>query len=108
VALARSSHVGIVFADHESYPEVADLTADFVYARLQRAKEAEPSGYNPKALDGWAETVRAWARGESPAGLNYVSEAPAPEVQREVFAFFIAGDKVRNPAAAEALTARLA
>ena len=108
VALARSSHVAIVFADHETYPEMADLTADFVYARLQQAKEAEPAGYAPKALDGWAGTVRSWAKGESPKGLHYVADAPAPKAPREVFAFFIAGDKVRNPAAAEALQERLA
>jgi uncharacterized protein YecE (DUF72 family) len=108
VALARASGVAIVFADHEIYPEMADLTADFVYARLQQAKEAEPAGYSSAALDRWADTVRAWAKGESPAGLQYVAGAPAPKTPREVFAFFIAGDKVRNPAAAEALTMRLA
>jgi uncharacterized protein YecE (DUF72 family) len=108
VALARASNVAIVFADHEIYPEMADVTADFVYARLQQAKEAEPAGYAPAALDRWAEVAQAWARGESPGGLHYVSDAPAPQTPREVFAFFIAGDKARNPAAAEALTARLA
>jgi uncharacterized protein YecE (DUF72 family) len=108
IALARASQVAIVFADHETYPEIADLSADFVYARLQRAKEAEPAGYSPAALDRWAKLARSWAGGQSPAGLNYVSDAPAPETPREVFAFFISGDKVRNPLAAEALTARLA
>lgn len=108
VALARASQVAIVFAAHDSYPEIADLSADFVYARLQQAKEGEPAGYAPDTLDRWAAVTRGWARGESPDGLHYVSEAPAPEMPREVFAFFIAGDKVRNPAAAEALMARLA
>jgi uncharacterized protein YecE (DUF72 family) len=108
VALARASNVAIVFADHELYPELADLTADFVYARLQQAKEAEPAGYSPAALDRWAEVAKGWAKGESPAGLHYVSDAPAEKTPREVFAFFIASDKVRNPAAAEALSARLA
>ncbi len=108
VALARASNVAIVFADHEIYPEMADLTADFVYARLQRAKESEPTGYSSAALDRWAEVARDWAKGESPANLSYVADATAPKTPREVFAFFIAGDKVRNPAAAEALSARLA
>ena len=108
VALARASQVAIVIADHETYPEIADLTADFVYARLQQAKEAEPAGYPPVALDRWAEVVRGWAGGRSPDGLDYVSDATAPETPRQVFTFFISGDKVRNPAAAEALTARLA
>jgi uncharacterized protein YecE (DUF72 family) len=107
VALARAAQVAIVFADHVTYPGIADVTADFVYARLQQAKEAEPAGYSPAALDCWARVVRGWAKGESPEGLNYVSDAPAPQTPREVFTFFIAGDKVRNPAAAEALTERV-
>ena len=82
VALARASHVAIVFADHETYPEIADLTADFVYARLQQAKEAEPAGYSAAALDRWAEVARGWAAGESPAGLDYVSDAKAPRRRR--------------------------
>ncbi|HEV7661412.1 MAG TPA: DUF72 domain-containing protein [Allosphingosinicella sp.] len=107
VALARASQVAICFADHETYPEIADLTADFVYARLQQAREAEPAGYDAKALDRWAKVARGWAKGESPAGLDYVSDARGPATPREVFAFFISGDKVRNPAAAEALMERL-
>jgi uncharacterized protein YecE (DUF72 family) len=107
VALARASQVAIAFADHETYPQIADLTADFVYARLQRAEEAEPAGYSPSALDRWAGVARGWTKGESPSGLDYVSDAKAPETPREVFAFFISGDKVRNPAAALALAERL-
>ena len=107
VALARSSQVAITFADHPTYPQIADLTADFVYARLQQAQEAEPTGYSPAALDRWAEVARGWAKGESPAGLAYVSDAKAPPAPREVFTFFISGDKVRNPAAAQALGERL-
>ena len=38
VAMARAANVAIVFADHDIYPEIADLTADFVYARLQRSR----------------------------------------------------------------------
>jgi len=107
VALARASKVAIVFADHETYPQIADITGDFVYARLQRAREEEPTGYAAVALDRWAEVARAWAKGLSPAGLDYVSAATAEGVPREVFAFFISGAKVRNPAAAESLIGRL-
>lgn len=107
VALARASNVAIVFADHESYPGIADVTADFVYARLQRAKEGEVAGYPAGLLDRWAEAARAWAAGESPDWLDYVSDARAPKKARDVFAFFIGSDKVRNPAAAEALIGRL-
>jgi len=107
VAMARAANVAIVFADHDTYPAIPDLSADFVYARLQRAREEEPLGYGADALDRWARVARGWAAGDSPAGLDYVSDAPAPTNPREVFAFFISGDKVRNPAAAEALIGRL-
>lgn len=108
VALARAAGVAIVFADHATYPGIADLTADFVYARLQQAKEAEPAGYSPGGLDRWAKVARGWAKGQSPAELEHASGEKAPVTPREVFLFFISGDKVRNPAAAEALTGRLA
>jgi len=107
VALARASNIAIVYADHPTYPEIADLTADFVYARLQRAREDEDTGYGAGALDRWAAVAKGWAAGESPGGLDYVSDATVPVTPRETFVFFISGAKVRNPAAAEALAARL-
>lgn len=107
VALARAANVAIVFAEHENYPQVADPTADFVYARLQVATEAEPLGYSAKALDRWAAAAKGWAAGESPDGLSYFGDASAEKRAREVFLFFIGADKVRNPLAAEALIGRL-
>ncbi len=107
VAMARAANVAIVFADHDVYPEIADLTSDFVYARLQRSREDEPAGYGAAALDRWAEVARGWSAGKSPEGPDYVSDAKAPETPRDVFVFFISGEKVRNPAAAEALIGRL-
>ena len=107
VAIARAAGVAIVFADHETYPEIADITADFVYARLQRTVAEVDTGYSDKALDRWAEVARGWAAGESPAGLDYISKAKAPATPREVFAFIISGAKERNPAAAMAMIERL-
>ncbi len=107
VALARAANVAIVFADHDVYPGIADVTSDFVYARLQRAREAEPAGYSAEALDRWAEAARDWAAGGSPDGLDYVSRAKAAAKPRDTFIFFISGDKIRNPVAAEALAGRL-
>lgn len=106
VAMARAANVAIVFADHDTYPQIADLTADFVYARLQRTRESEPRGLPDKELARWTEVLRGWARGESPAGLDYVSDAKAAAQPRDVFAFVISGAKVRNPLAAQALIER--
>jgi uncharacterized protein YecE (DUF72 family) len=107
VAMARAANVAIAIADHDQYPQIADLTSDFVYARLQRTREEEPAGYSPGELDRWAEVARAWAKGESPPGLFYVSDAPAAVRPRDVYGFVISGAKVRNPAAARALIERL-
>jgi uncharacterized protein YecE (DUF72 family) len=107
VAMVRAADVAIVIAEHDTYPQIADLSADFVYARLQCAREAEPEGYSPAALDRWADVVRGWSTGQSPAGLGYAGDAPAEARPRDVFAFFISGDKVRNPLAAQSLRARL-
>ncbi len=107
VAMARAANIAIAYVDHDECPEIADLTADFAYARLKRTREEEAQGYPSRALDRWSKVTRAWARGESPPGLHYVSDAPAAVTPRDVYAFVIGGAKVRNPAAAQALIERL-
>lgn len=108
IDLARDHGAAIVFADSPDYPAIADLTADFVYARLQDAREDEATGYPPAALDHWAKVAGSWSEGHSPQGLDYVADrAPASASGREVFLFMINGAKRRAPAAAKALIERL-
>lgn len=107
VALCRAAGVAIVFADSADHPALADVSGDFTYARLENAREEEPAGYAPDALDRWAQVARGWAAGESPAGLRYVAE-PAPVRPRDVFVFFINGAKIRAPHGAMALIERVA
>lgn len=105
MALLRRHGVAAVVADSDEYPRLHDLTAPFVYARLQRASEDEPLGYAPDALDAWAGRAWAWAAGGKP-GLPLLT--PAGKAQRrEVFLFFINGFKPRAPAAAMALLERI-
>jgi uncharacterized protein YecE (DUF72 family) len=106
VELCRARGIAVVYARSPDYPEIADQTADFVYARLQQSREEEALGYPPEELDRWAEVCRSWARGEAPDGLDYVG-APQPSVARDVFCYFISGAKVRNPQAAMALIERV-
>lgn len=108
VDLARERSVAITFADSDGYPGIADLTADFVYARLRRSVEEEPTGYPPAALDRWADIAHGWASGEAPKGLPYVTSERPAAASRDVFVYFISGAKVRNPAAATTLIERLA
>jgi len=106
VAMCRAANVAIVYAQSPDYPAIADVTADFVYARLESSVEEEPTGYSADALDQWAGTARAWVAGEAPAGLPYFGDPPG-KTPRDTFIFFISGAKVRAPAAAQALIARL-
>ena len=107
IAMARDAGAAIVFADSDDHPQLADLTADFVYARLQRCREEVPTGYDDAALDRWTAIARDWAAGKQPKGLDYVTDETAPAQPRETFVFFIAGAKIRAPAAALALIERL-
>lgn len=108
VELLRAYGVAAVLTDKEAFPQIADVTGPFVYARLQRSAETEPSGYPTAALALWAERARRWAAGGSPADLETLAAAePSPPPEREVFLFMINGFKPKAPAAAKALIERL-
>ena len=90
--LAAKYGCAIVYAEDEEAPEwprIDQPTADFTYARLMSSREDEPTGMTSAELDAIAKRTQAWAK------------------RGDVFAYFIAGAKVRNPAAAQALIARL-
>ena len=108
IALLRQFQIPVVFSEHATYPAIADVTADFVYCRLQKGEEKIKTGYPPKALDAWADRVNAWARGDAPDDLTLVDPKSKPKKQsRDVFVYFIHEAKVRAPAAAMALIERL-
>ena len=107
VDLCRAAGVAIVFADSDDYPAIADVTGDFVYARLEAAEERFVAGYAPQTLDDWAAKAKLWAAGGRPEGLPYVTDAPPETVARETFVFFINGAKVRAPQGAMALIERV-
>ena len=105
-ASARGPEVGIVYSEHDTYPEIADLPSDFVYARLQKGDDTIKTGYPPKQLDAWARRIQLWADGGEPADLPRVDKKSAPKTPRDVFAYVIHEGKVRAPAAAMELIKR--
>ncbi len=107
IALLRAFSVAVAVVDSAKHPLIADVTSDFVYARLQRTSETVPTGYPPPALDAWANRARIWADGGAPADLVAISGEAYPKARRDVFIYMIAGAKVRAPAAAMALIERL-
>jgi uncharacterized protein YecE (DUF72 family) len=107
VAMARAANVAIVHADSADYPAIADVTADFVYARLESADAANPAGYTNAALDEWASAARTWQAGGQPEGLPYVTADAPAKMHRDTFVFFINGAKERAPQGAMALIERV-
>jgi uncharacterized protein YecE (DUF72 family) len=90
IAMAREHGVAVVIAGDSPYPQIADVTAPFVYARIMGTTAAAASGYPDAALDVWAARARAWAA-----------------EPRDVYLYVISGHKVHNPAAAMSLIRRL-
>ena len=87
--LARRYNAAIVFADDDTFPVIDEPTADFSYARLMRTKEDVETGYTGAEQERWAARAKTWAK------------------RGDVFVYFISGAKLRAPAAAEALIAKL-
>ena len=107
IDLLREFGVAHAIVDSDKHPLYADLTAPFVYARLERNDEAAPEGYDTNALDGWADRIRAWSAGTAVYEIPCVG-SPAPAASRPCFIYFISGDKVRAPDSARAMLRRFA
>jgi uncharacterized protein YecE (DUF72 family) len=110
IAMLRRFAVPVVFTDHVKYPNIADLTGDFVYARLQRGKDTAPTAYRPQDIKEWAGRLRTWAEGRAPDDLPRIETARAGRSKtapRDVFAYVIHEGKIRAPAGAMALIEQL-
>lgn len=90
--LARKYGCAIVYAEDDEapdWPRIDEPTADFTYARMMSSREDEDTGMTSAELDAIAARTHGWAQ------------------RGDVFCYFIAGAKVRNPAAAQALIGKL-
>ncbi|MGI8667850.1 MAG: DUF72 domain-containing protein [Jatrophihabitans sp.] len=91
IELMRQNSIGVVVADTAGrWPQLFEVTADFVYLRLHGASALYASGYTGSELNRWADRIRAWLA----AGLD-------------VYAYFDNDLKVRAPYDAMALRALL-
>jgi uncharacterized protein YecE (DUF72 family) len=108
VDLVRGYGVAVVYTDKPDFPSIPDVTAPFVYARLQNASEDEETGYSAEAIAKWAQRAKLWAKGGEPDDLGRVG-SPAPQAAdgRDVFIFMINGFKPKAPTAAKTLIGKL-
>jgi uncharacterized protein YecE (DUF72 family) len=107
IALVREHGVAVAIAGESAYPQIADPTAPFVYARIMGTRETAELGYSDAALDLWVARAQAWASGAAVDGLDCAAPRSADGRARDVYMYVISGHKVRNPAAAMALLHRL-
>jgi len=106
-AMLREHEVAIVTAGDSKYPQIADATASFIYARIMGTEEKTKTGYTPAALGNWVKRAQAWAAGSVPADLSTVAKPLPARSGRDVFLYVISGFKEKNPAAAMALIERV-
>jgi uncharacterized protein YecE (DUF72 family) len=106
VTIARERGVAIVLAGDAPYPQIADVTAPFVYARIMGTTGDHARGYSDADIDSWAGRARALAAGRVAEGLDTVAP-PSDAAARDVFLYVISGHKESNPLAAMALIERL-
>lgn len=99
VALLRKYKVALVVADTAGkWPQVEDLTSDFVYLRLHGDKALYESGYTPSAIKRWGDRIEAWSQGSQPKDAHLITENGAGKRKsRDVYCYFDNDIKVRAP-----------
>lgn len=101
VDLCRRHGVTICLAEHATYPMIADVTGDVVYARLQVGSDDIETCYPAQDLDKWAARLRTFSEGDVPTDLPRVESSHTPDkTPRDVYVFFIHEGKIRAPAGA--------
>jgi len=102
IDLLGAHNVALVTADTADWP-ATDVTADFVYCRLQGAPGAER--YDPEQLATRAGWLQDWATGRTPDAPRLAP--PMAATPRDVFAVFVSTDKPNAPRNALAVMRQL-
>jgi uncharacterized protein YecE (DUF72 family) len=109
IALLRKYKIALVCADTVEWPRLMDVTSDFLYCRLHGSEVLYTSGYNPEAIEEWAQRVVVWAQGGESKDGDFAGDKPARKrSSRDVFVYFDNDAKVRAPHDARLLDARIA
>lgn len=104
IELLAKHNVAVVCADHHDYPMLPDVTADFVYCRLQKGEDDIETCYPEKDVKAWSERLKTYASGGAPDDLPMIApDRKAKKTPRDVFAFFITGGKINAPNGAQLL-----
>jgi uncharacterized protein YecE (DUF72 family) len=108
VRMCRRHGAAIVFSDSGDWPYTEEITAGFVYLRLHGSPHTYASDYGDRALDRWAQRIRAWADGREPTDPKRITPRQPPRRKnREVHVYFDNDNQARAPRNALALMKRL-
>jgi uncharacterized protein YecE (DUF72 family) len=99
IDLLKEFNVALVVADTAGrWPQMEDITSDFMYLRLHGDTELYNSGYSSKALSYWYERIKSWSQGSAPddAKLTGKPSKKSPEL-RDIYCYFDNTDKLWAP-----------
>jgi uncharacterized protein YecE (DUF72 family) len=99
IALLREFNVALVCADTAGrWPQMEDITSDFIYMRLHGDAELYKSGYSPKALDYWYKRIKTWHKGEEPKDAKLITKNKIHQHKsRDVYCYFDNTEKLWAP-----------
>ena len=93
IELLRRHDVAAVTTNSPEWPQIRELTSDFVYLRFHGDLRRNPHGYDDATLAEWSEQIDGWRTGRT----------TPDRIPREVFAFF---DNPEGGGASSPFTAR--
>ena len=99
VTLLRDHKVALVIADTaDRWPQIEEITSDFIYMRLHGDKELYQSGYSDEALDRWYKRMKLWSDGKQPNDAKLItSHSEKSHKPRDVYCYFDNTDKLWAP-----------
>ena len=106
IELLRAHGVALVCADTLRWPNLMDVTSDFVYCRLHGSAGGAEPGYDNATLNRWARRLKAWSSGDEPDDAERIG-GKARRRKRDVFVVFDSATKARAPVNAMELIRRL-
>lgn len=93
VEMLRCHDVAAVITNSPEWPEIRELTSDFVYLRFHGDLRRNPDGYDDATLAEWSEQIDGWRTGRT----------TPDRLPREVFVYF---DNPEGGGASSPFTAR--
>ena len=84
IKLCRKEDVGIVFGADSEFPLIADITTDFIYARLMGTSSQREAGLSGRDAQDLGGARQDWEKGESPKASMLLAPRRAQKEARRL------------------------